>query len=65
MGRVGKEWNDCRKKTRFRTEGDALEALSRIKRNPREKFPVRAYQCEFCNGGWHLSSKRERNEGDE
>jgi hypothetical protein len=40
---------------RFRTGGDALDELVRIRTYPtHDVVPVRAYACDLC-GGWHLA----------
>lgn len=56
-------------KTRFRSEGDARQAMKRTRR--RETFAprvesgetaqpaVRVYSCPWC-GGWHLTSRPAR-----
>ena len=57
---------DCTK-VRFRSRKDALDAIRGIKYDyfrqvaPEErieKLPRRAYRCQDCNNGYHLTSKK-------
>lgn len=46
---------DCSRKKRFETETDALRVAIRATTDSRNKYAVRPYACEWCNGGWHLT----------
>lgn len=59
----------CSNKVRYRREKDAKEALLGIryfnlkKRGETDRvrtYPIRAYQCDSCGGGWHLTSHEDR-----
>lgn len=50
----------CKSKVRYRTEGEARSAMASIRR--RRGAWLRAYQCELCDGGYHLTHTQERPE---
>jgi hypothetical protein len=51
----GSVWRQCASKQRYRTEGDALAMAALVVR--RRGTQMRAYQCEMCHGGWHLTKQ--------
>jgi hypothetical protein len=46
-------------KERYRSEEQAQVAMARIQASIEagKRAPVRAYQCQHCRGGWHLTSQ--------
>lgn len=54
------------RKRRYRTEFEAQQGLAAIRKSqnvgPEGYTPIRTYECQFCNGGWHLTHK-ENNRG--
>lgn len=57
---TGREWNECRKKRRYNSRGEANKALAKIRRYGEKRagggMPNRCYFCPFCHG-WHLTAK--------
>lgn len=54
-----KEKQRCRRtgKRRYRDHEEAVGSLQKIGNNStREVVPVRAYECDFCDG-WHVTSQ--------
>lgn len=55
---------ECRTgKRRYKTEGQAAQALEARRENAQDGGPVRVYPCNLCRGGWHLTSKELRADG--
>lgn len=50
------EWLSCRSKLRYRTEGEARQAMANIRR--RRSTWTRCYECPYCLG-WHLTKTQE------
>lgn len=49
----------CGGKVRYSDKQQADAALRLIHQAPRERFPVRPYECHVCNG-WHLTAQAKR-----
>jgi len=48
-------WKSCERKTRYRTEGEAIRFANAAMKN-RPHTTLRVYDCGICNG-WHMTSK--------
>ena len=49
-----RQYNSCKRKVRYRTEGEALKALHKCKQKRDAELDY--YYCEFCNG-FHLTKR--------